>query len=342
MVQLLQPSPLAIPEILERILSYLSYRKRIVVTSLVCKEWLAISRDLCGYPFQPPTSLPDLATMEHNDVLPALLSARTLTIGANNSESDPEKSTRWAQLMKTLAGNDFMRLREVNVSGSSVFCSHVIPLLSILPSLSILHLDRTGLRSWAELRELFKSCPNLKELYFEPGKGTPFPQSPMPINPLPTLTHMRILDIQDFILLEGSIESLVDACPKLEQLRVVRARAASSYEFQPSVFFNHLSKSCPRLSRLHFTVDGYRYRDEDLRALFDVEFPMINEWSFSDEELRAFPTAMGLHLLTWHALVQLNQTPLALGANIFHRDNFLTRLEFTGDRTLRLSTDAAR
>ncbi|KAK3819807.1 MAG: hypothetical protein J3Q66DRAFT_335558 [Benniella sp.] len=342
-----QPLALTIPEILERILSFLSVHQRRSISSRVCRQWLAISRRLGTNPLQRLTWSADLDSQEHSRVLKALPSAHALLLSADSNRPDRGKLL-WDDMLSSMRchveGRQLVHLHDVEVNGCSMYSSHIVPTLSLIPGLRTLRLFRTGLRTWQLFRELVQMFPNLQELQLQPGEDTPFPRSydhggQNPLEGLSDMRRMQVLALHDFVFPPGTLETIVSSCPRLTELRIVRARVTSQTNiFEPSTFFRHLAKSCPQLRRLHFSVAHRRYTELDLSALFDQKLLELKELSFMDVEMNTprgstFLSPLASRLQTWlpdEGEQTFRQLGITLPLPPLRCPNQVTWLELTG------------
>ncbi|KAG0246551.1 hypothetical protein BGX31_001003 [Mortierella sp. GBA43] len=142
---------------------------------------------------------------------------------------------------------------------------------------------------------------------------------------------------------------MVDLCPHLKELRVVRVRIISSPTiFDPVAFFDHLAQQCPRLRRLHFSMAHARYSrftESDLVGIFDHNFLGLKEVSFMDAEMLSSDDTVPMSplaswLQTWrpHEEEQSveRSTSIPLLQSPKRCPNQVTWLELTGTRSLRL------
>ncbi|KAF8981358.1 hypothetical protein BGZ46_002926 [Entomortierella lignicola] len=229
---------LAIPEILENIISNLSYYIIQNIVSLVCRDWLSIARRLS--PIKVNWSL-NLALHEHKRILSILPKAQVLclTPNARNSklicDTYPDKTYRdtlWKEIIQAIQDlqDKDQSLRSFTVCGELINQRYFQDLLPLQSRTTVLKLDEIGIKpDWRFLRKVFRACPMLDEFHVQcwnfsrsyiPAKSES--ESQGPLEPLPVMS-IRVLVVKGLIISPASMEAIVMALPNVVELRILGA-----------------------------------------------------------------------------------------------------------------------
>ncbi|KAG0359047.1 hypothetical protein BC939DRAFT_89703 [Gamsiella multidivaricata] len=337
------PAVFIIPEVLERVLSFLNPYKRRTIARFVCKQWLAICRDI-----QLPIPLfwsISISATNYQRVLERLSTVRALSAAPrrNNSYTEmklyPSKKEAlriWqvflCQLESCLGEQDrtvsskgsdkgdqhqsvglrrLHPLESLELSYDFTEVAYLAPLLPLLPRFSILKTIRLKTMARPDRILLFpilEACPNLEELYALTNYFWPYRvnvdvmrdrERIHPFKPVCIHSRMKILVLQHMLLTPETIESMVVACPNLTELRIFQGipmpplyEEHGSVEstrllprFNRSVFLKLVAATCFQLRCFHLSITGERLSDEELGLLLNHPSPVLNEWSFSDQEI---------------------------------------------------------
>ncbi|KAG0226497.1 hypothetical protein BGX31_007281 [Mortierella sp. GBA43] len=311
-------SPLHIPEILERVLSFLSDLTLRHTASYVCRQWYQTSRILIVTTasfsaMRPPDG------QNRVEFLKRLAIAKDFTCerGSHPNYYVPpqplgleEKS--WAALLEDLAAlsrsSAGLKIRSFTLYSDwdSRTWSTLVPFLGILgPNLISLRLDRMSLSATVPLFKILELCPTLKHLFlasFEDmywHKGTQLEEPNAELDSTPRTWVLETCTFENMILTDTALEPFVKACPELRELRLVcippdsssvRSIPDSCIFFKPearAAFYRRLSSYCPKLKSFHISLsDRMTLPAEVTKDLVPFqELPLLESWSLSPKVL---------------------------------------------------------
>ncbi|CAO3564884.1 unnamed protein product [Mortierella alpina] len=267
---------LAIPEILEHILSYLTPRRLRTVASL-----------------KPDPSCPSPCK-------------------GRRPSPQPTSSDRLLDKDDALhRGGGFACVKEFWFAGDHKTSSHLRPhlprLLSLLGGITTLRLDRfVAVVEMELLVNIMGACPGLLDLVLEPKDCTKLVQprvqqwEPSTEYRIPVMKTLCLFAVYGLVGTLEEIKSVVKACPELKSLRINSARvqptlsALMDTEYNPNYvhisgserarFMASLVKSTPKLKDFHFSILMERLFEQDLVSMFEL-FGERTQWSFSDYDV---------------------------------------------------------
>ncbi|KAF9205929.1 hypothetical protein BGZ49_003301 [Haplosporangium sp. Z 27] len=283
------PVVFTIPEILERILSFLSSHKRQRVARFVCKRWHSVCRDIA--PIRPWIWYPSLRDEENSMTLNALRSIRILqltswpkipqerTLGKHLTDAMSVRSS-WGllisgielQLQQHQTHPDQRRqpalpLQELEFCyqfAEGEYFNQMLPLLPQFSFLSILRLETIAKPDRVFLTSILRTCPSLEEfsvvvapthfkairLNNDTMEDLPLRERSNPISPLPTLKRLKTLVIHNMLLTRGAAELVVEASPNLKSFTIYQAfTIPPSWQQQ---IYGSIDDSVPLFNRTRF------------------------------------------------------------------------------------------
>ncbi|KAG0047718.1 hypothetical protein BGZ83_007289 [Gryganskiella cystojenkinii] len=314
------PLPLSIPELVERVLSYVSAHKRRAVISLVCKQWLRICRHLA---FSKLT-LSALAIHENPERFQQLvqdrfpISFRLRIVNSNTPKVLPTSQLKRPlqvilQVLQNYAeldqGRILAQFHEVSISISWGENGTFRKFLPFLGNVSIFRLDRFHEKGGVFMREILEACPNLKELYIDSDdqmaweeQGPQQEEEQEGAVSTTTMAHpfvspkLRVLVLSRVCLPFSVLETILEnCCGELRTLRIVSIlRQNSSNEFSRVQVYNLVSKLCPDLKDYHFSFHLAPLPEEEMSKVIQ-EFPRSQKRSFLDTD---FSPVLGRSLIS--------------------------------------------
>ncbi|KAG0267698.1 hypothetical protein BG011_000009 [Mortierella polycephala] len=180
--------------------------------------------------------------------------------------------------------------------------------LSSLTGITTLKLHGYGLSLY--LRRIMECCPNLEDLAIEQARSVTFVPPAVPdIYGIDQLWYLRTtktdlmswpvsklrkLVVTGMALDMSILESLFQACPRLQALWMVQARiplgvgngdanGSKAATFDKDKFFALVARCCPDLAKFHFSMQDSKLSAEDLGAMRH-QFLDMTHWSFADTE----------------------------------------------------------
>lgn len=319
----LRPSPLDIPEILERIFSSLNRRTVLHLVRRVCRQWYHVSRRLYSYPlvFCDATSRPK----DFENILKRLPYAGCFHWKPPSSLSD--KRQQWIALrdvlehmsMEKAIDRAYRPEPEFTVQAMKLplqeFCllgaalkETVNILLPHLGSLTTLRLDHYGFHE-LEVDVVLRSCPQLENLFLKRVLLVAVSPYSTPLSSLdltwgargplvPSLSDKFLrLKVLKVILCRVHLSKMVDilaVCPKLVELSFVvnflndtRCNPETARNISHDEFVSFLGLACRHLRRVHYSRVDKRLEANSARALLH-DNPNVTEWSFLPRDLDPF------------------------------------------------------
>lgn len=313
------PSPLHIPEILERIVSFIDSPIDALATLLVCREWHRIARHLfirevvVDYRQEQQQGLisSTFSSMASTAALEKLPIASRLCWydghGIYYTERcimDAVEPRRWQALVDALKKSDKLYQRQRKQQQQpKLLLEDVFPLrqlkisagpgldwfstlLPFLSSLTRLDLQWGGVKASISLLEVFRSCPLLETVSLTARGFVRI--SGLESIPAGAPLPLRSLSLRRADLLQEDLENLLSATPKLEVLRLVdmRTNKDASTGYSLSRLVQSLHNSSIQLSTFHVHPTVLPNRVEERyfdSALSDVMYeldPTLTGWSF--------------------------------------------------------------
>ncbi|KAF9289006.1 hypothetical protein BGZ68_010237 [Mortierella alpina] len=309
---------LAIPEILELILSFLTPRRLRTVASLVCKQWLAISKRITPpVPVLWPLCSSQQLSEKALQLIPTSQIVRVqapLRI-AGRYPSPQAQIDSWIGMTNSLEvlhrGGGFACVKEFWFAGDYKTSSHLKPhlpqLLSLLGGITTLRLDRfVAVVEMELLVNIMEACPGLLHLVLEPTDYSKLVQPRVQQVErsteyrIPFMKNLRALTVYGLVGTLKEIKDVVNACPGLTTLRINSARILHAVSAQLDTesdlsetntlgaerarFMVSLLGSNLKLSDFHFSIMMERLSEQDLITLFGF-FQDRTHWSFSDYDV---------------------------------------------------------
>lgn len=300
-------SPLDIPEVLERILSYLDRNTITLSIQLVCRQWRLVSRRLYHYPLV----FDDYGTRQisFEQVLEKLPTAGSFQWTSNS----PNGASAWGSFKKVLQRMDeeyrsvtgpksddlpsSLPLREFHIIGTlePLRLSLVLPFMSALTSLHI----NTLVSMRFHLEIIFRCCPELTSLHLECLSYLLFlplhdkslssinlasdSQGLLEPSPVDKPLRLESLTIKKSKVTFATLVDILAVCPRLQHLTLI---ALSSYipprwarNISQDEFLQFLPKACPQLRKIHYSNESTRLGEVGTQSLIHGN-PNVSEWGF--------------------------------------------------------------
>ncbi|KAG0027709.1 hypothetical protein BGZ81_005349 [Podila clonocystis] len=304
-----RPSPLNIPEILERILSFLN-STTLLTLRCVCSQWYITSRRLSPLRLSFDDLFAEPETLDR--VSEELVQADSFHWISSNAPN----GIGWTKFSvalkhkKELESSDgaptegplkTAPLREFYLEGM-FYHVHLIMMLPYLDTLTSLRINSLA-PLVLPIEEILRACPLLVDVHIEApsyhksyvfydygtiGFGVGAQGALEPQSGDPPLRLEKLTVRQCTIDLPGLV-SVLAVSPRLQEIALVGNKIDRLGKFKRQVSHDDilpfLAKSCPQLRRVHYSFDGYGLTDDNLRQLIQGN-PRVVEWSFLQSELR--------------------------------------------------------
>ncbi|KAF9365816.1 hypothetical protein BGX34_008147 [Mortierella sp. NVP85] len=251
---------LNIPEVVERIVSYLDLSNRLT-TRLVCKQWYAASRRLFNIQARWQEH-PVLSNQHH--ILSYLPSLDELSYVLTKKDYDhlPAVQVAWTRLRRQIWSGRATGLHTLRIAGPVNVQSRIESLLPYMTSLASVHLQSVCPEDYT-VALFLDGCPQLREISIRFGPQTRSRtiqavqagniQGPYKLNSL-TLVELTIA--------QDSVEAIVAGCPNLNTLSLVSLTdpphanspdtgALTRARIDKRRLIAHIARSCPGLQHLH-------------------------------------------------------------------------------------------
>ncbi|KAF9902089.1 hypothetical protein EC991_005295 [Linnemannia zychae] len=212
-------SMLEVPEVLERILTFLTLQDRLS-TRLVCKQWYAASRRLfLVQTFWQENPVP---TNQYH-VLRGLdrLDSLTYCLKQKDFDNTPNVQVAWSRLRDRVSSGQTGFLKSLTVSGPVNIQSRIAPLLPYMTSLTTLHLESVNSTSYT-IALLLDNCPRLMVLDIHSRLSLrPRRLHVLEAGKLQGPYKLEKLSLSMIYITQDSIETTVAGCPALKSLSLI-------------------------------------------------------------------------------------------------------------------------
>ncbi|KAF9140823.1 hypothetical protein BGX30_005947 [Mortierella sp. GBA39] len=212
-------SMLDVPEVLERVLTFLNLQDKLS-TRLVCKQWYAASRRLLLVQTVWQEN-PVPANQYH--VLRGLGGIDSLTYSLRQRDYDntPNVQVAWSRLKDRVETGQTACLQSLTISGPVNMQMRIAPLLPYMASLTALHLQSVGPSSYT-ITLLLDNCPQLRTLDIHSGSSLrPRRVQGLEAGELQGPYNLDTLSIYMVCIAQNSIEATVANCPALTSLSLI-------------------------------------------------------------------------------------------------------------------------
>ncbi|KAK3808957.1 MAG: hypothetical protein JOS17DRAFT_796805 [Linnemannia elongata] len=212
-------SMLDVPEVLERVLTFLNLQDRLS-TRLVCKQWYAASRRLLRVQTVWQEN-PVPANQYH--ILRGLGGIDSLTYSLRQRDYDntPNVQVAWSRLKDRVETGQTACLQSLTISGPVNIQARIAPLLPYMTSLTALHLQSVGPSSYT-IALLLDSCPRLRTLDIHSGSSLrPRRVQVLEAGELQGPYKLDTLSLYMVCIAQDSIETAVTNCPVLKSLSLI-------------------------------------------------------------------------------------------------------------------------
>ncbi|KAG0296873.1 hypothetical protein BGZ97_004430 [Linnemannia gamsii] len=207
---------LDVPEVLERVLTFLNLQDRLS-TRLVCKQWYAASRRLVRV--QTVWQENPVPSNQYH-VLRGLGGIDTLTYSLRQKDYDntPNVQVAWNRLKDRVSSGQTACLQSLKISGPVNIQMRIAPLLPYMTSLTALHLQSVGPSSYT-IALLLESCPRLRTLDIHSGPSLrPRRVQVLEAGKLHGPYKLDALSLHMVCIAQDSLEATVSNCPALKSL----------------------------------------------------------------------------------------------------------------------------
>ncbi|KAG0295679.1 hypothetical protein BGZ96_011256 [Linnemannia gamsii] len=210
---------LDIPEVLERVLTFLNLEDRLS-TRLVCKQWYAASRRLLRVQTVWQEN-PVPANQYH--VLQGLGGIDSLTYSLRQKDYDntPNVQVAWNRLKDRVSSGQTAFLQSLKISGPVNIQVRIAPLLPYMTSLTALHLQSVSPSSYT-IALLLENCPLLRTLDIHSGPSLrPRRVQVLEAGELHGPYKLDALSLYMVCITQDSIETTIVNCPALKSLSLI-------------------------------------------------------------------------------------------------------------------------
>lgn len=303
-------SPLDIPEVLERILSFLDRSTITLSIQLVCRQWRLVGRHL----YHHPLVFDDYGTRQisFEQVLEKLPTADSFQWTSNS----PNGAHAWVSFKKVLqrmdeeyrsvrapASSDLpssQPLREFHVIGTlePLRLTLVLPFMSALTSLHI----NTLVSMRFPLEIVFRCCPELLSLHLECLSYLLFlprhdksmssinlardSQDLLEPSCIDKPLRLESLTIKKSIVTFATLVDILAVCSRLQHLALIALSSRiPPHWVQPTrnisqdEFLQFLPKACPQLHKIHYSDELTRLGEVGIQSLIHGNLN-VSEWGF--------------------------------------------------------------
>ncbi|KAK3845443.1 MAG: hypothetical protein J3R72DRAFT_435810 [Linnemannia gamsii] len=256
-------SLLDVPEVLERVLSYLNLQDRLS-TRLVCKQWYAAGRRL----FLIQTVWQENPVPESQYlVLRGLggLDSLTYCLRQRDFDNTPNVQVAWSRLRDCVSSGQTACLKSLTVSGPVNIHSRIAPLLPYMTSLTTLHLQSVCSTSYT-ISLLLESCPRLRVLDIHSGLSLrPRRLQVLEAGKLQGPYKLHTLSLYMVCIAQDSIEATVASCSALKSLSLIdlidpplpipESDITTATRIDKRRLISTIGHSCPNLRHLHCSAN---------------------------------------------------------------------------------------
>ncbi|KAF9140486.1 hypothetical protein BGX30_006457 [Mortierella sp. GBA39] len=314
------PTPhrvLSIPELLAHIFAFLSPYVAIQYASLVCHDWLDVSRRFCPLPPVVATWSAHLGREERLELLTKILpDAKVLHIVSSKPyvklvrRSSHSNDGVWRELFKQIQnvseGSGLVKISRLVFEGyqptetrvqarmESLFkCS--VPFASRLQEVRIENLSKSSQASF-ELDFILDACPMLRELSLAGRTNEAAVQVVLSKDhTLWTRTAsdrplaLQSLTMKDTLVSQLLLDTVTGASPELVKLELfslhlgrlnAETGKVNAEPLRRIAFLHHIGQSCPRLEFVQVSFCGTYYGANEMNV-FRSTFASVPNWSFS-------------------------------------------------------------
>ncbi|KAF9107569.1 hypothetical protein BGX29_005928 [Mortierella sp. GBA35] len=280
-------SMLDVPEVLERVLSFLNLQDRLS-TRLVCKQWYAASRRLLR-----------VQTVWQENPVPANqyyvlrslagLDSLTYSLRERDYDNTPNVQVAWSRLRGCVSSGQTACLQSLTITGPVNMQKRIAPLLPCMTSLTTLRLEAVVPTSYT-IALLLNNCPQLRVIAIHSG-SSPRPRGLQVLEAggmqgpykLDTLSLYMVCIAQD------SVESTVASCPRLKSLSLIdlidpplpipdadtpagattaESATTTTTRIDKRRLITVIGESCPNLRHLHCSADQGQHAMVSPMSLF--------------------------------------------------------------------------
>ncbi|KAG0292108.1 hypothetical protein BGZ96_004523 [Linnemannia gamsii] len=315
-----QQLALSIPEVLERILSFLTLNNRQEAARFVCKQWYATCKDLVLTTHNwvmyltPRSTVKNTNSYREQITRDLIASAHSINIRVEKTgASHTERSRAWVGMMDTFSSvireqddrRENLRLRILHLKEGVIWkLVAQLPLLPSLATLSTLRIDMTAMWDIIHLFTIFKACPNLEELSVKPSLAAVKFRNSLPdavvvqeqndvltssqehalisgTNALPALTRLRTSIFYDITVTQPALTAFLQAYKDIIGL----LGATQEYGDQGTSIIHLVSAHCPDIKTFHLSMarrSGGSLTSQEVVALLE-SFPQLEECHLTDE-----------------------------------------------------------
>ncbi|KAF9934414.1 hypothetical protein FBU30_002238 [Linnemannia zychae] len=263
---------LDVPEILERILTYLTLQDRLS-SRLVCKQWYAASRSLVRI---QTVWQENPVPVDQYHVLRGLagLDSLTYTLKQMDYDATPNVQIAWSRLKERVSTGQTASLQTLTVNGPVNIQVRIAPLLPHMTSLTMLRLHSVCSSSYTIAMVLDK-CPQLKTLDIHSESSLrPRQVKVLEAGELQGPYKLETLCLFMACITQSSVEATVANCPALKSLSLIdlidpplivaqsnasamttSTSTAVTTQINKRQLIATIGESCPNLSHFHCSTN---------------------------------------------------------------------------------------
>ncbi|KAG0270307.1 hypothetical protein BGZ95_001732 [Linnemannia exigua] len=290
---------LLLPEILDRIFTFVDDNTLHDTVLLVCRQWFSLNKHRVIRELFWSEVSKDSNSMRLDKIisrLPRATHLKWISDDQTKISKDTQKLFQALQgLDKTVRANITGSLRAADLEGTDSF---LLKTLSYLPPITVLRLcilpDHT-----IDMKNILQTCPNLHTLQLDSpstfylqgnwitpsndrDSGTGSSPSTIPILPL------RSLHLENACFSQASLESLLEVTPHLKHLQLRNLRP-QGYEgdYDWTRLYKCLTSLSLQLHSIHFSIFGRPAAEdsEEIREKVLMICPQATEWAFRSSDL---------------------------------------------------------
>ncbi|KAK3814586.1 MAG: hypothetical protein JOS17DRAFT_760857 [Linnemannia elongata] len=289
------PHALLLPEVLERIFSFIEDDTLHDTVILVCRQWFYLNqrrviRELSWNDFSKTNN-----TRRLDKLISHVPKATHLkwTLSDNNLVS--KDAQKIFQALQGLNNNKNQTcapsnggLRAADLTGSDTILLKALPYLSSITLLRLCIVQRSSI----SMEYILQTCPNLHTLQLDSPSTFSLHGNWISANnnsdTVSLALPLRSLHLENASFAQSSLESLLEVTPRLKHLQLRNLRRQDSEEnYNWSRLYKCLVSLALPLQSIHFSVFGQQAAEdaEEAREKVLMICPQSTEWSFRSSDL---------------------------------------------------------
>lgn len=289
------PHALLLPEVLERIFSFIDDGTLHDTAILVCRQWFSLNQRRVIRELSWNDSSNTNNTRRLDKLISHIPKATHLKWTSSDNNLVSKSTQRILQALQGLNNNKNQTgtisnggLRAADLTGSDTFLLKALPYLSSITFLRLCILQHNSI----SMEYILQTCPHLQTLQLDSPSTFSLHGTWIRINDNPgtgSLTlPLRSLHLENASFSQSSLESLLEVAPRLKHLQLRNLRPQDSEEnYNWGRLYKCLVSLALPLQSIHFSVFGQQAAEdaEEAREKVLMICPQTTEWSFRSSDL---------------------------------------------------------